>query len=139
MSGIYAEQINKCREELAVLYLANSSYLDASKVFESLAAEPILKHKSHRNIVTAILCHLRLDSVSAESLLETYMKQNVSFSDTTDCKFIVNVIKAFTAHDCDGFKDHCRVYDHFRKLDQVQLNLLLQIQNIIQTAADSLA
>lgn len=143
MNGTYAGQINKCRDKLAVLYLMNNSYNDAGKVFETLAisqaAEPLLKYKSAYNIISAILCHLCLDDmVVAERLLDTYMKQDLSFEDTTDCKFIVSIIKDFISHDHHELKNHCMIYDQFRKLDHVQLNLLLKIRDVIQNAEDSL-
>lgn len=97
-----------------------------------------LKSELNRKTVTIILCQLCLnDVVGAERHLENYKSTVPSFEETADCKFIVNVIKAFTAYDLLEFKQHCKANDEVHKLDQFQLHLLLNIQNIIEECHDS--
>eukprot|EP00802_Teleaulax_amphioxeia_P019318 Tamp_19545.p1 GENE.Tamp_19545~~Tamp_19545.p1 ORF type:complete len:327 (+),score=99.40 Tamp_19545:112-981(+) len=128
---------NQCLLRVAVLSAELEKYDVAISVYEDVARSSLdvalLKWSVKDYFFQAGLCHLAAgDQVAFKRALDSYQDQDVSFSDTRECKMLLQLGEAVEECDTEKLTDAVAEYDSMSKLDKWKTTILLRIKNALK-------
>ena len=134
---------NQCMLKVAQFSAANEDYDRAIQIFEDVARasldSPLLKWSVKDYYLKAGLCRLAAESVNLEEArkaIERYQDMDTSFSQTRECKLLMDVLEAYEEVDVDTFTEVVFEFDQVSKLDPWKTSLLLKIKQTINKGGD---
>ena len=112
-------------------------FTEAPKIYEKLGMQyltvPLLKSSAKDMFFKCVMIFIaKKDEVSAEVALKKYLLEDPTFDDTTDSKFLKNVIKFISEPpNPEGFRAEIKKYKTLRELDKWKLTMFaMAIKNI---------
>jgi alpha-soluble NSF attachment protein len=128
---------NKLYLKVADLAALEADYYKAIENFEKVSASSVsnnlMKWSVKDYFLKSGLCHLATgDMVSTTRALEKYRDMDPTFTDTRECKLLVDLCEAVEAGDQEVFADKLFQYDQMSKLDKWKTTILLRIKNAIE-------
>lgn len=128
---------NQCFLRVALLSAELEKYHVAISLYEQVAAASLdvalLKWSVKDYFFQAGLCHLAAgDQVAFKRAFDKYQDMDVSFSDTRECKMLMDLALAIEECDVEKLTDAVAEYDSVSKLDKWKTTLLLRIKNALK-------
>mmetsp|Transcript_41309 Transcript_41309/g.97096 ORF Transcript_41309/g.97096 Transcript_41309/m.97096 type:complete len:290 (+) Transcript_41309:130-999(+) len=125
---------NQCFKKVGVLSAELEDYKTAIEVYENIAASSLdvalLKWGVKDYFFQAGLSHLASnDFIAARRAVERYQEQDVSFTDTRECKLLTSLLEAADQQDLEMFTEAVAEFDEISKLDKWSTTLLLRVKN----------
>lgn len=129
----------RCKLQVGDLSSIQGYYDKALTIFKSLAIQCLdggtLKYLVTRYIFKACIVSILLcDTVSTMRLLEEFINLDYSFVNSPERKLLSKIIEAYREPDVELFTLAVTDFNHFHKLDNWHVTLLLRIKtNILET------
>lgn len=130
----------KILEKIAILEMIhNANYEKSIEIFEEIASHTIknesLKWKSTKNLFYACICYLCSDDpIGANIKLNEYIRMYYNFINSSECRFISNIIKTIENNDKHAFETVVLEYNDISAMNDLLVTLLLRIKkNLIKS------
>lgn len=130
-------QGNQCRLKVAQFAAQLEQYPKAIEIFESVAAHSmdnnLLRYSVKGYLLNAGLCHVcGCDIVSITNALEKYQDMDPAFTNSRECKLLMDLAASIEEEDVDRFTDAVKEFDSMTRLDQWKTTLLLRAKNALK-------
>ncbi|KAI8870505.1 TPR-like protein [Ramicandelaber brevisporus] len=127
---------NNCYLKVATLSAQLGQYNTAIGIFERVGKASIENTLTRFSVkeyfLKAALCYMANDdSVGARQALMRYCEWDISFRDTRECKFSMQLVDDVDGADIESFSNHAMEYDRLTRLDSWKTEVLLVIKNHI--------
>lgn len=132
--------------KIAMLSAQVENYTLAVDTFEKLASmaldNPMLRYGAKDHLFKAGLCHfaafqgLEKGPTEIRQHLERYQTMDVTFMDTREFRFLMELVDAFEKRDVDVFQRAVVEFDRIARLDDWKTAILLRIRNRLEKEPD---
>ena len=126
------------QSKIAELYIKLKKYTDAAdmyvKLVENIIENNSLKFRANEYLMNALICTLaENDIVKARKTMDKFCETN-NFFVSTEFKLISEIMVAIETNDIERYTYSIKEYDNLKKLNNWQVNILLNIQKEMDAA-----
>jgi len=109
----------------------------ACNIYEEQARKALENHltkwSARDHYLKGGLCRLAMgDPVGARQTIQRYMDEDITFSETRECKLLNAIVDAWDKMDVEAFTACVFEFDQISKLDQFKTQILLKVKNMIK-------
>ncbi|KAH7373112.1 hypothetical protein KP509_17G037800 [Ceratopteris richardii] len=130
-------QASQCKLKVAQFAAVLEQYSKAIEIFETVASQSMNNNLTRYSVkgylLNAGLCHLvGCDSIAISNALEKYQEMDPSFSNSRECKLLMDLAASIEEEDVDKFTDAVKEFDSMTRLDQWKTTILLKAKNALK-------
>ncbi|KAF1762572.1 hypothetical protein GCK72_010834 [Caenorhabditis remanei] len=127
---------SKCLVKVAMYLAELEKYAQASKEFEKIASNvsdhSTLKYAANEYLFRALLCHLYIDPINTQHVVQKYEMASPSFSDSRECKFVKELLAAIEEKNEETYTESVANFDRISRPDNWSTDMLLKVKRTIE-------
>jgi len=131
---------NKCLLKVALYSAQLEKYSKAISIYEEVAANSLentlLKYSAREYLFRGALCHMCVDMLEAQRVIEKYTQMLPAFEDSREYTLLKAILGANEQQNAEEFTEAVRTYDSISRLDQWYTAILLRIKKNITEDID---
>lgn len=131
---------NKCILKVAQYAAQLEQYEKAIELYEQVASScmdnTLLKYSAKDHFFRAALCHMCVDLVNAQIVIQKYEEMFPAFADSRECKLTKTLMQACEDSNIEAYTDAVKDFDTISRLDQWLTTMLLRVKKTINEEPD---